>query len=58
MKAAAIAVAALVAILSAPARAADEPNLRRSGYVGVQAGVVTDEVRARLKLASYDGLVC
>ena len=57
MKAAAIAVAALVAILSAPARAADEPNLRRSGYVGVQAGVVTDEVRARLKLAQPGGVL-
>ena len=57
MRAAGIVALALVAILSTAAKAGDQPSLRRSGYVGVQAGVVTEEVRARLKLTHPGGVL-
>lgn len=57
MNAARIVAIALVAIGSTVAMAGEAPALRRSGYVGVQVGVVTEAVRERLKLARAGGVL-
>jgi hypothetical protein len=57
MNAVRVAAIAIVAILSTVANAGEAPTLRRAGYLGVQVGLVTGEVRQRLKLGPAGGVL-